>query len=176
MEVRFYLLFFQKCIERLKHYPVVSNIVLWKDLYLLYRLSTSLLLVVTSLEVRLFSLYNDRWFKLKVSSSARPCRQCRCLETFPCRHLLQLPYSSNIHGSWSPTRCHSIYSWTPSRSSGSSHQPSKLRCAPFHWKHFCVQKTMERYRNESWQISRLPQDCGWDGWKEFSCYPSVCGD
>ena len=38
---------------------------LWKDLYLLYRLSTSLLLVVTYLEVGHFYSTSDRWIKLK---------------------------------------------------------------------------------------------------------------
>ena len=76
----------------------------------------------------------DDLIKLKVSSSARPCRQCHCLETFPCRHLLlQLPYSLNIHRSWRSTRCHLIYSWAPSRSSGS--KLSSIQ-ASLHWNHY----------------------------------------
>ena len=40
-------------------FSVVSNIVLWKDSYLLYRLSTSLLLQVTYLEVRRLCLFSS---------------------------------------------------------------------------------------------------------------------
>ena len=85
----------------------------------------------------------DDLIKLKVSSSARPCRQCHCLETFPCRHLLlQLPYSLNIHRSWRSTRCHLIYSWAPSRSSGS--KLSSIQ-ASLHWKHHV--KSWEKANN-----------------------------
>ena len=61
MEVRFFssfYTFFEKSASNDESiFSVVSNFVLWKDLYLLYRLSTLLLLVVTYLEVRsIFSL------------------------------------------------------------------------------------------------------------------------
>ena len=67
MEVRFFFLsfFFQSASSDESFFSVVSNIVLWKDLYLLYRLSTSLLLVVTYLEVRSPFLYNRSMIMLK---------------------------------------------------------------------------------------------------------------
>ena len=40
-------------------FSVVSNIVLWRDSYLLYRLSISLLLQVTYLEVRRLCLFSS---------------------------------------------------------------------------------------------------------------------
>ena len=58
--------FQQKCIEQCKLFSVASNIGLWKDLYLLYRLSTSLLLVVTYPEVgHFFFLYIGLMIELK---------------------------------------------------------------------------------------------------------------
>ena len=93
-----------------------------------------------------------------------------CLEAFSCCFLLQAHCSSNIHGSRSSTWRYPICSKTRFWSCSISHQPSKLRCSPFHRKYLCIQKPVEGYRVEPRQVLKFPQDCGWDGWKIFSYY------